>query len=228
MKADSSPNRRFHRRVEEAIAAGVLLPGQTGDIGMGPGGTINVFRRHIGEKPKMWEVWIDERSSGDKRGLLDSQWSNIQVRHYTRSLCQMPDMHMVKPVAATQISDAPPKPKLEQAQDAPPPPPASIFGRITSRLPFRRTPATGAAATPASPEVPLPALRYGTSPAPGQTPLDATHTPKNDKAALVAESNRSVQVAVLIAMPDPSRPRYIPGSSPIDESNGEGGGVKGA
>ena len=70
--------RRFHRRVEEAIAAGVLLPSQTGDIGMGPGGSINVYRRNIGEKPKMWEAWIDERAVGHHPSLT-SDWTKVQV-----------------------------------------------------------------------------------------------------------------------------------------------------
>ncbi|KAF8608559.1 hypothetical protein BDV93DRAFT_518648 [Ceratobasidium sp. AG-I] len=201
--------RRFHRRVEEAIAAGVLLPSQTGDIGMGPGGTISVFRRHIGEKPKMWEVWIDERSPSDNHAMTASEWSKIQ------------------PVAVTRISDAPPNPKVEQTVDTPaPPPPASAFNRLTGRLPFGRgRAAVPANATPASPEVPLPTLGYGSSPALGQQHSE----PLQDKPPNNSNANNSVQVAVLIAMPDPSKPRYSPKSavadSPIDE---ETSGIKGA
>jgi hypothetical protein len=77
--ADSASNRRFHRRVEEAIAAGVLLPGQ-GDAGMGPGGNVGAFRRPIGEKPKMWEVWIDPSAGIDKQSSPSGEWSGIQVR----------------------------------------------------------------------------------------------------------------------------------------------------
>lgn len=200
--------RRFHRRVEEAIAAGVLLPSQTGDIGMGPGGTINVFRRPLGEKPKMWEVWIDEPSSGDNHAPIASEWSDIQ------------------PVAVTRLSDAPPKPKVEQTGETPAPSaPASAFNRLTSRLLFGRgrTP-TPANATPASPEAPLPTLTYGSSPALDQQPLE----PPQDKLPNSTNANNSVQVAVLIAMPDPSKPRYSPRSaladSPIDE---ETSGIKG-
>lgn len=200
--------RRFHRRVEEAIAAGVLLPSQTGDIGMGPGGTISVFRRTIGEKPKMWEVWIDERPQNDSHAPIASEWSKIQ------------------PVAVTQLSDAPPKPKVEQAGETPAPAaPASAFNRLAGHLPFGRGRAPAPTeATPATPEAPLPTLAYGSSPAPGQQNLE----PAQDKTPNNADANSSVQVAVLIAMPDPSKPRYSPRStladSPIDE---ETSGIKG-
>lgn len=72
--------RRFRRRVEAAIAAGVLLPEQ-----------VEALRRRgpaIGEKPKLWEVYID---GGHKTGYEDSgsasrnddkaadDWSGIMV-----------------------------------------------------------------------------------------------------------------------------------------------------
>lgn len=133
-----------------------------------------------------------------------------------------------QPVAVTCLSDAPPKPKEEQAADtlAPPSPPASAFGRLTGRLPFGRgRAATPTNATPASPEVPLPTLGYGSSPAPGQQHLESLQ----DKTPINSSANNSVQVAVLIAMPDPTKPRYSPKSaladSPIDE---ETGGIKGS
>jgi len=206
--------RRFHRRVEEAIAAGVLLPSQTGDIAMGPGGTINMYRRSVGEKPKMWEVWIDERTMGHHPSLV-AEWTKVQ------------------PVAVTQLSDAPPKSKVESSAAAPdtPPLPISVFRRLTNRLPFglgsgraRAPPATA----PASPEVPLPTLAYGASPAPGQRNLEPNQTPKAVKATDLTNNTNSVQVAVLIAMPDPSKPRYTPGSSPVEShADGESSGTKG-
>ncbi|QRV79192.1 hypothetical protein RhiJN_07207 [Ceratobasidium sp. AG-Ba] len=201
--------RRFHRRVEEAIAAGVLLPSQTGDIAMGPGGSINVYRRNIGEKPKMWEAWIDERTVGHHPSLA-SDWTKVQ------------------PLAVTRLSDAPPKPKDESSGNTPSAPaaPGSVFQRLTSRLPFGRSQAP-TTTTPATPEVALPSLAYGTSPAPGNRPLD---TPKTAKSGDLPDSTNSVQVAVFIAMPDPSRPRYTPGSSPSpieSHADGESSGTKG-
>ncbi|KAG9088726.1 hypothetical protein FRC06_001903 [Ceratobasidium sp. 370] len=44
----------------------------------------------------------------------------------------------------------------------------------------------------------------------------------------LTDTTNSVQVAVLIAMPDPSKPRYIPGPSPIEShADGESSGTKG-
>ncbi|KAG8756262.1 hypothetical protein FRC12_010629 [Ceratobasidium sp. 428] len=204
--------RRFHRRVEEAIAAGVLLPSQTGDIAMGPGGTINVYRRPIGEKPKMWEVWIDERAGGHHPSLA-VDWTKVQ------------------PVAVTQLSEVPPKSKVETSTATPnaPPAPVSAFQRLTSRLPFGRgrprAPTTG---TPASPGVPLPSLAYGASPVSGNRNLEPHQSPKASKSNDFTDNANSVQVAMLIAMPDPSRPRYTPGSSPIEShADGEPSGTKG-
>ncbi|KAH7339740.1 hypothetical protein B0J17DRAFT_656586 [Rhizoctonia solani] len=190
--------RRFHRRVEEAIAAGVLLPGQ-GDMGMGPGGHIGAFRRPIGEKPKMWEVWINPSSASDK---------------YTLGL----------PLAVTQISEvslntsAPPKTEAIQ-QEVPAEMP--LLERLELHSIFRRDRSQTRVApsinpTPLSPDVPLPTLGYSPS---------ASHDgAQTDKTNISPEGDSSVQVAVFVAMPDPSRPRYVPctSSSPVDEN-----GVKG-
>ncbi|CAE6416900.1 unnamed protein product [Rhizoctonia solani] len=197
--------RRFHRRVEEAIAAGVLLPGQ-GDVGMGPGGNIGAFRRSIGEKPKMWEVWIDGSIGSDKYPLASGEWSKIQ------------------PVAATQISEVSRStaalPKIELIQQEAPAQTA-LLGRLRFHSIFRRDRRQTRAApsinpTPSSPEVPLPTLRYGIS-----APREGAQA---DTTGTSSDENRSVQIAVFIAMPDSSRPRYVPGasSSPVDEN-----GVKG-
>ncbi|CAE6416469.1 unnamed protein product [Rhizoctonia solani] len=174
--------RRFHRRVEEAIAAGVLLPGQ-GDAGMGAGGRLGAFRRPIGEKPKLWEVWIDP-----------------------------------SPLAVTKISEvstdaaAPPKAEMTQ-QEAPVG--MSLLDRLGLHSIFHRG-TRGAPSinpTPSSPDVPLPTLGYNPP-----APHEETQGSKADSS----DGSRSVQVAVFVAMPDSSRPRYIHSSSPIDEN-----GVKG-
>ncbi|CAE6400956.1 unnamed protein product [Rhizoctonia solani] len=197
--------RRFHRRVEEAIAAGVLLPGQ-GDVGMGPGGHIGTFRRPIGEKPKMWEVWINPSSASDKYTSASSEWSNVQ------------------PLAVTQISEVslntviPPKIEMIQQET---PTETPLLERLGLHSIFRRDRSQTRVApninpTPLSPGVPLPTLGYSPS-----APHDGAQTNKTSNAP---EGNSSVQVAVFVAMPDPSRPRYVPGtsSSPVDEN-----GVKG-
>ncbi|KDN49772.1 hypothetical protein RSAG8_01837, partial [Rhizoctonia solani AG-8 WAC10335] len=192
--------RRFHRRVEEAIAAGVLLPGE-GDMGMRPGGRIGAFRRPIGEKPKMWEIWIDP-SVGKKHPSASSEWSNI------------------RPFATTQISEvstdtaAPPKAEMAQQQQAPVG--TSLLDRLGLHSIFRRDRSHTRAApsinpTPSSPDVPLPTLGYN-----APVPHDGAQSDKVNPS----DGDRSVQVAVFVAMPDPSRPRYIPGtsSSPTDEN----------
>ncbi|CAE6438376.1 hypothetical protein ACGC1H_006995 [Rhizoctonia solani] len=195
--------RRFHRRVEEAIAAGVLLPGQ-GDGGMGPRGQFGAFRRSIGEKPTMWEIWIDP-SVGGKYPSASSEWSNIQ------------------PLAVTKISEVSPDtalpPKAEMTQQEAPVQ-TSLLGRLGLYSIIRRGRSRTRAApnvnpTPSSPDVPLPTLGYNAS-----VPHDGAHTDKSKPS----DGERSVQVAVFVAMPDPSRPRYVPGtsSSPIDENGAKG------
>ncbi|KAF8495607.1 hypothetical protein JB92DRAFT_3099808 [Gautieria morchelliformis] len=78
--------RRFRRRIEEALAAGVIIPGGLED---GPGGMGRGRRRDFGEKPKLWEVWVDEHgqvhkdshvggSEGDNFGKGEGKWEEIQ------------------------------------------------------------------------------------------------------------------------------------------------------
>ncbi len=79
--------RRFRRRVEAAIAAGVLLPEQ-----------VDALRRRgpiLGEKPKLYEVHIE---GGHKEGYEPSSpvifdhedWSNIMVCQPLRVPAQLP------------------------------------------------------------------------------------------------------------------------------------------
>lgn len=76
--------RRFRRRIEEAIAAGVLIPGALDDPSLG--GTGRSRRRDFGEKPKLWEVWMDDlghsdriggHSKRDSLGKSEGKWENI-------------------------------------------------------------------------------------------------------------------------------------------------------
>ncbi len=62
--------RRFRRRVEEAIAAGLISPQQAAmGAGFGGGG---MRKRDIGQKPTMWDSWL---APGE------AKWSEIKVRH---------------------------------------------------------------------------------------------------------------------------------------------------
>jgi hypothetical protein len=57
--------RRFRRRIEQAILAGVIVPNR-------PGHRTSRRRRPIGEKPKLWEAWVSP-AYGDR-------WDTIVVR----------------------------------------------------------------------------------------------------------------------------------------------------
>jgi len=66
--------------MEEMIAAGVMMPGALDDL---PGGMGRQRRRDFGEKPKLWEVWVDEQgqihegSESDFGGKEESKWEDI-------------------------------------------------------------------------------------------------------------------------------------------------------
>lgn len=84
--------RRFRRRIEAAIAAGVLLPEQ-----------VEALRRRgpaVGERPTMWEVRIGKgganaavggvakkssydypMSGADRNDAADDDWANVMVRY---------------------------------------------------------------------------------------------------------------------------------------------------
>ena len=51
--------RRFRRRVEEALAAGIILPQHP------------PRKRDFGEKPRLWDAWLTP---------TDTKWSSIMVR----------------------------------------------------------------------------------------------------------------------------------------------------
>ncbi|KZT33767.1 hypothetical protein SISSUDRAFT_380694 [Sistotremastrum suecicum HHB10207 ss-3] len=67
--------RRFRRRVQEAIANGIYVPGMMGGS----------HRRDIGEKPTMWEAWI-----GSPESSLPAQkkeWNEFLVSFPSCSPC---------------------------------------------------------------------------------------------------------------------------------------------
>lgn len=69
--------RRFRRRVQEAIANGVYVPGMMGES----------HRRDIGEKPTMWEAWIGAPESS--LPAEKKEWNEFLVspiRHHSSDL----------------------------------------------------------------------------------------------------------------------------------------------
>jgi len=125
--------RRFRRRIEEAIAAGVLIPGSLDD---GPGGGMGRNRRRdFGEKPKLWEVWVDENgqihdpaskdssSDHDHLGKGEGKWEEIL------------------PVSATILTSNSSKPALASgngnngSSPSLSPPARTLFSRLFSRHP---------------------------------------------------------------------------------------------
>jgi hypothetical protein len=160
--------------------------------------------------------------------------ANGQMSRYLLSqqyVSRVAHLALAQPVAVTRLSDAPSNPKFESsANNLAAPPPMTVLDHFTNRLPFglgRGRARTMTAVTPASPEVPLPTLAYGASPAAGHRNLEHTQSSKMTKATHSGDDN-SVQVAVLIAMPDPSKPRYTPGISPVEShADSETTGTKG-
>jgi len=78
--------RRFRRRVQEAIANGVLIPGLMTEP----------TNREIGEKPKMWNVWI---------GTPEAKLKNSETTGEEDSDMPMPDgLSSVLPISATKLA----------------------------------------------------------------------------------------------------------------------------
>jgi hypothetical protein len=65
--------RRFRRRLEEAIAAGIILPEHVEHMRRSRGGRDTTA--FIGEKPKMWEILIEDDGRNDMQG----KWTDILV-----------------------------------------------------------------------------------------------------------------------------------------------------
>jgi len=64
----------------------VLIPGALED---GPGGAMGRRRRDFGEKPKLWEVWVDEHglmhdTASDHEFNMkgEGKWEDILVRTF--------------------------------------------------------------------------------------------------------------------------------------------------
>ncbi|KIJ64245.1 hypothetical protein HYDPIDRAFT_28679 [Hydnomerulius pinastri MD-312] len=91
--------RRHQRLVEEAIRAGTWVPHQY-DPRNGR------RRRDIGEKPKMWEAWLqsgdDEGSSGNEKG----KWDDI-MPVYAAHVDHSPSSSQVKPPGSSEDAAEP-------------------------------------------------------------------------------------------------------------------------
>ncbi|KAF8522289.1 hypothetical protein BU17DRAFT_87378 [Hysterangium stoloniferum] len=174
--------RRFRRRIEEAIAAGVLMPGSLDD-GLG-GGMGRNRRRDFGEKPKLWEVWVDENgqihdppskdssSDHDHLGKGEGKWEEIL------------------PVSATILGSNPSKPGSasgngnNSSSASLSPPTRTLFSRLFSR---RASPS----ATPSALEEQNPSA------------TELTAYPASVVSKERVEEER-LQVSVLISMPNPN------------------------
>ncbi|KAF8590604.1 hypothetical protein K439DRAFT_1611981 [Ramaria rubella] len=179
---------RFRRRIEEALAAGVLIPGALED---GLGGTGRGRRRDFGEKPKLWEVWVDEHgqvhddlnedgSEKDDLGKGEGRWDEIL------------------PVSAVILSSNTPQPiSLPVDGDADSysnPPSRHVLSRLINRYPFSRLP---------SPHIqsPSPERNESSQESPSETSFSdvSKELPKEEKERL--------QISVLISMPNPNARR---------------------
>lgn len=187
--------RRFRRRIEEAIAAGVLIPGALDD---GPGGGMGRGRRRdFGEKPKLWEVWVDEHgqvhdgphegsSDGDDFGKGEGKWEEIL------------------PVSATILSSNAPKPiplpvdgstvslPTSERQDA-----HRIFiSRLLGRRPFTTSSPSPTQSPPQDQNQSAPELNS-----------DITGYPPSILSKDRGKEEERLQVSVLISMPNPNARR---------------------
>ncbi|KAI0372149.1 hypothetical protein BV20DRAFT_99334 [Pilatotrama ljubarskyi] len=169
--------RRFRRRLEEALAAGVLLsPTEDGSGGFGRGGG----RRKL-KRPTLFDVSVlpPYFSTADP---LDGKWERIM------------------PVSASVSSEKPgldPLPSNESTHSVDPPPRGHLTaGMLLERAGFIIPRARLRRARPAPPQPPS----SGDAPPSPSIPLE-----QRDPVLRAAE----VQVAVVIAMPNPHRSAYL-------------------
>lgn len=216
--------RRFRRRVEAAIAAGVLLPEQ-----------VEALRRrgpNLGERPTLWEVRIGKgganaavdgiAKSGYEQSISisdktqDDDWAYVMVgRRVTFGLRSLTPF-FAKPISAA-IIPASLKKSSESSPPAPIPVPYSTEDEdlLRSRRPrwlrLGRNNNSGSLLPMTAPPPPPETL----PPATGNTeasPITAG-TPGLAPTALGAENLDKLQLTVLIAMPNANVPRYQPSMS---------------
>ncbi|KAH9969578.1 hypothetical protein BC827DRAFT_1161153 [Russula dissimulans] len=185
--------RRFRRRVEEAILAGVIQP----DNAMHHHGR-GRRRRAIGEKPKLWEAHV--------RPAVDDGWDAIvpvSVRPSIGATTTTPGDYPSANANVDANDDE--RPAAGAASPGPLPlSPAAAHGlprpphrRLWLRSPFSRRRAAGPPSPSSVSPLPVP-MTLDPSLAHQNTPPSSskTHLPTRDR----------LQVTVLIAMPDPRRP----------------------
>lgn len=193
--------RRFRRRVQEAIANGVLVPGLITEP----------MPRPLGEKPKMWNVWI-----GDPKNQLANSDPAANEDGESKSNGASPnDLADVLPVSATKLESLDTTspwipsglmPSHFRAQESnahraffrriiprPPPLPTVQASDSAPRLEAQDQQAEASSQTSS-------AIAPGSS---GATPPSGSLTPDPSKS-----SPNTVQVSLLIAMPSASRSQY--------------------
>ncbi|KDQ20778.1 hypothetical protein BOTBODRAFT_26796 [Botryobasidium botryosum FD-172 SS1] len=201
--------RRFRRRIEEAIAAGVLLPEQIAAFG----GTGQGRHRNFGERPKLWEVSI---RTGEGKTHVTSDWADI-----------MPVAANIIP--APSSTEAPPP--ADQSPPPIPPPPVAVapprsyhlFSRPRASPPAQVPPITTPSASTQQNSTDTPGFRHifsrsrrPTTPilpivnpaspsSPQQMQLQPIPSTIEQNPAAAAPGS-SLQVTVLIALPTPHRP----------------------
>ncbi|KAH7882594.1 hypothetical protein F5I97DRAFT_1931153 [Phlebopus sp. FC_14] len=159
--------RRHQRLVEEAIRAGTWVPHQFGPEGR--------RRRDIGEKPRMWDAWIQnthDEEGGGGGGNEKGNWDDIMPVCAARTDNQ--------PSSSSTKSTSPPATEPHAEPQARP----SRFLRPFYRRPTQHSP---------QPDTILPMTE--------RQPLSSHSSPSRSPPSPAAAT--AVRVAVLIAMPSP-------------------------
>jgi len=189
--------RRFRRRVQEAIANGVLVPGLMTEP----------MPRELGEKPKMWNVWIGNPETSVGTSVA------AKKEDVTEAPIPMPDsLANVLPISATKANAAgslqkgsmrfPPSGRM--------PSHAGIYGTprnssLLSRIwPRRPPPPTEASVTPST----LEAQTQTGSESQQQSSNSSTNVTTNTTTPSTSDTKQPAQVSLLIAMPSAARSRY--------------------
>jgi len=178
--------RRFRRRIEEAILAGVIAPNHTGRVRS---------RRTIGEKPKLWEARVTPSSDAGWDTIVPvSLLATSTLSKHTGSRSDAapdgdPGNGSETQVAAAATTVTPPPLPTHTSN-----PPRSPNRRPWLHSPFsRRQRASSPLASPLPPT---------SQPTRSENPPSDTQT----QNALPSSTYDRLQATVLIAMPDPRRP----------------------
>ncbi|EJC97932.1 uncharacterized protein FOMMEDRAFT_149402 [Fomitiporia mediterranea MF3/22] len=202
--------RRFHRRVQEALADGSVLPPHAPGPG-GFGGIGGGRRRDFGEKPKLWDAHLRPPAPLSSSLSSELRWENI------------------KPVSARILSDKLSGAGKRRVTSSTTTPPRTggflqtaslglVNGHGRSWRP-RFLPRPGPPQSPSAMTTPPAQPPTISAPIP---PSTSTSSSPSSPAEQRAESNSEdahLQIHVLIAMPSPYRPRSWLSSSSSSQSS---------